>query len=185
MKHIKQFNFFDISEGVGDRYAEKEFGIPDLNREKNIIASSRVEDVKGELVGYIKNYRYYDYSNHNISEPIKVYMNPKNLEKFDYGVKAISNYDGDLFVAQGDLSFDHMQISNAVNKEGKYRIGSAYDYHKNITWYRIYNTDKFRYGGTFTSHMANINQLRLRKALELLRIKNPNFEFIESSNFKR
>ena len=184
MKYLKKFD-----EGVADKYAEKEFNIPDLNRERDAIASSGIEpykeDSKGELVGYIRNYKYYDHSNRNNSEPINVYMNPKRLNEFDYGVKAISNYEGDLFVAQGDLSFNHMEISNAVNKEGKYKIGSAYDYNKNITWYRLHNTDKFRYGGTFTSHMSNINQTRLKKALELLREKNPNFEFIENSNFKR
>jgi hypothetical protein len=175
-------------EGVADKYAEKAFNIPDQNvqMDKRAIAGLGQDNSIGEVVGYITDYEYYEYSADNETIPIKVYLNPKTLNDFEVGVRAVSHdADGNLFVAQSDNSFYHSDLGNAVNKEGKYIIGRAYDVNENITWYRVGTLNKFRYSGTFTNHMASVNENKLLKALELVRSKNPQYEFVEDSVYQR
>ena len=176
-------------EGVADKYAEKQFNISDPNAEMNAKALSGIkpeDDLSmGELVGKMRNFDYYDDSDKS-NKFVNIYMNPKKLDNFDAGVRAVShNADGNLFVAQNDYSFYHSEMSNVINDGGKYNIGNGYDVNKNITWYRIADTNKFRYSGTFVNQTRNMTPEIIQKALELLRAKNPDLEFIENSNYKR
>lgn len=178
-------------EGVADKYAEKAFNISDPNVEMNARALSGIkpEDNMGELAGKIREFDYYDdedkYSDDK-SVVVNVYMNPKRLDNFDPGVRGVShNADGNLFVAQNDYSFYHSDVSRVVNLEGKYRIGNGYDVQQNITWYRIADTNKFRYSGTFVNQVKNTSSEITQKALKILRTKNPTLEFVENDRFSR
>jgi hypothetical protein len=180
-------------EGVADRYAEKAFNISDPNVEMNAKALSGIKPEEnlgmGELAGKIgkEYFGYYDNDGDNDKHmSVNIYMNPKRLDNFSPGVRGVShNADGNLFVAQNDYSFYHSDVSRAVNSEGKYKIGNGYDVQQNITWYRIEDTNKFRYSGTFVNQTKNTNSDVIQKALKILRAKNPGLEFVESDRFSR
>ena len=160
-------------EGVADKYAEKQFHIPDPNAEMNQKALSGMpEDNKmGELVG-----RFND--NNKI---INIYMNPKSLVDFDENIKAVSNNYGDLFVAQIDGYFYHSEIVNAVNSAGKYNgvLYNAYDENENVTWHRIQKTNDFGWSVSYKDYgEKEMNQDVVQKQIQVVKQKNPIFNFI-------
>jgi tRNA nucleotidyltransferase/poly(A) polymerase len=85
-------------EGVADKYAEREFNIPDPNAEKNVQAMSAMQKEIEKPIGFAKS--------------IPVYLNPKSLINFDANVRAVSDINGNLYVAQknGDISHAHIGL---------------------------------------------------------------------------
>src|ERR1035437_6964102 len=164
-----------LNQGVADKYAEKQFNIPDPNKEMNAKAISGIppeenSNSMGELMGVMKE---------NVD--VNIYLNPKSLQEFDNSVKAISTKDGDLFVAQMDGSFYHVDIFNAVNDLKKYEqpLYSAYDENENVTWHRINKTNDFGFSVSYKTFGENVNNWSIVKPmLDAVKRKNINFNFI-------
>lgn len=148
-------------EGVGDKYAEKKFGIPD---ETQTNVGLRTNDM-GEFVGFTTS----DYEDSKLSA---VFLNPLSLKNFEKDVRAVSDMQGNLYVAQIDGNFVHAGFNNVIN-------GIANNSRKFITWMRLGNTNRFAYSDSF---MAYAQQTKHREDIEnrlnVLRQKHPNMEFI-------
>lgn len=121
-----------IMEGVGDRYAAQQ-GVPDAGEEfqkhyqQHLKTRSTVPE-NGQLVGNMRG-------NDNIN--VNIYMNPTSLKNFEASVRAFSDNDNNLFVAQLDTSIIHNTMGKAL------QIGNVMDTNKYITWIRAGLSDKF------------------------------------------
>jgi len=168
----------ELNEGVADKYAEREFGIPDRG---DVIDKKYTELLKGEPVVMIRGYRV------NLGDIVSgVYQNPKNLDSFDGGVRAISDVNGDLYVLHDGINANHQQIANALYSKGVFSDSNVYfnggdnNEVKYITLLRVDKTDKFIVSNSMYDRY-NDNQL---KQLEILfnrvKQKNPQYTFIDN-----
>ena len=158
------------NEGVADKYAEKSFNIPDPNTALHAKALKGLE-INGTMVGTIR------YTNN----PTTIYMNPKELTDFERDVKALSNKEGDLFIAQLDENIYHADIVDAVNTANIYPkyLNNAYDETNNITWHRISNTNNFGFSVSYIGFARNIdNENIVNKLVSAVHDKNPRFNFM-------
>jgi hypothetical protein len=106
-------------------------------------------------------------------------MNPKDLRDFDEDVKAVSNKDGDLFVAQFDMAFYHSDITNAVSKNYGQPVYNAYDESENITWHRIGKGLEFGWSISYKKFGYKAeNRQYVAKMMQAVMKKNPNYRFI-------
>ena len=113
-------SFYDeqrqYDESIADRYAEKRFNIPDSGEEFNTEWNRELKTMQrkaenGKLVGVVKGYN----SGSNDNRPSNIYMNPLTLENFEPDVRAITDVQGNLYVAQLNGDFIHTSIANAIN----------------------------------------------------------------------
>jgi hypothetical protein len=162
-------------EGVADKYAEKRFNIPDPNTEMEKRAMSGMKDDSdsmGEYVGDVDS----AYNNDNEPES-KVYLNPKNLQNFGADVRALSDLEGNLFVAQVDRGFYHNAVGNAVNNGNSgYEIPDAYDANRIIQWHRIGKTNNFGFSISYMDFFR-ANPEKGIEAVRAVQKKNPQFIF--------
>jgi hypothetical protein len=183
LKNIIKEELQKFFESLADKYAERAFNIPDPSAEKEKIAISGMknlpqdankENLMGIFVGNVKDVdKSYD---------TNIYLNPKSLKDFERNVKAVSTENGDIFVAQLDAGFNHQDMIKAANSGGVYRGGglwNAYDEEHNITWHRIENTNDFGFSVSYKDFMEDPqNELLIEKHLQVVKQKNPNFNFI-------
>ena len=166
-------------EGVADKYAEREFNIPDEDAEMdkqatmamvNMPQQQKQQSQTGKLVGVIK-----------IGGKLEsnIYANPKSLNGFDAGVRAISDRENNLFVAQTDGSFIHLGIGDAINKARKYYVGDVYNDGINMLWMRVKNSKTFAFSDSMQYSMKNEEQYyELKDRVVELQAKHPEFKFI-------
>lgn len=151
IKQIILEEISDFKEGLGDRYAQKQFGIPDYEtdfnnqweREKK---SRNINPENGKLVGVIDN--------------ANIYMNPTSLENFEKDVRALSDVDGNLYVAQLDGDFIHGTIFNLLKAKGLLKPEeNDSDYYQTISWIRMGGSNTFRksMGGTDYNNLPFLN----------------------------
>ncbi len=151
----------NVDEGVADKYAEREFNIPDPNREKEIRTSAVIQKEMEKPFGYV-----IDESN---DEKVAVYENPKSLNNFDNNVRAIIDSYGDMYVAQMDGDFHHHHMLELIG-----------DYYKDVlTMHRIRNTDSF---GASDSTVMNIIEKEISEEdaetiLDKAKQKNPQYTY--------
>ncbi len=139
---------------------------------KNLPQDAKKENLMGTFVGTVEDRDY----------KINIFLNPKSLNDFARNVKAVSTENGDILVAQLDAGFYHQDIITAVNSGGVYRGGglwNAYDEEHNITWHRIENTNDFGFSISYKDFMEDPqNKSLIEKHLQVVKQKNPNFNFI-------
>ena len=184
-EYWENVEFNDMIEGIGDKYAKKAFNIPDTGQEfqdkwKKRVQTDTINKENGKLVGEIRT------DDESLSN---IYMNPRTLKNFDPDVKAITDKDGNLYIAQLDSGFFHSSISNEIEKHG-YRIGNAYDTDNNCTWHRLGKSNQF---GMSISHVQNFfimnknglydkilpeYQDKIEQDVRIAQQKNPQFKFI-------
>jgi len=157
----------DMLEGVGDKYAEKAFNIPDIQDTDYLKQTAPVVRNKemGELVGITTA----DYDDARLSA---IYKNPQSLKNFDPEVRAVSDKEGNLYVAQIDGNFVHYGFNQALH-------GNIHKSEIFITWMRLGNTNKFAYSDSFMGYAQQskfYNDIEAR--LDVLRTRQPEFEFI-------
>jgi len=158
-------------EGVGDKYAERKFGIPDdqeINYIRQTSAAIQTTDM-GKLVGHTTS----DYEDSQLSP---VYLNPVSLKNFEKDVRAVSDLQGNLYVAQLDGNFVHAGFNNVIK-------GDANNNTKFITWVRLGNTNRFAYSDSFMEYVqkAKVHEEiknDIQQRLSVLTAKHPQFEFI-------
>ena len=162
-KHIAEIveieNHVDeIIEGVINKSRQRLFNMPnpDVEQERQADAALPKGDDPnmGEYVGFIP------------VENAKIYLNPRSLWKFEADVRALSDLQGNLYVATTDERFPHNEISDAVNNMGKYHIGDA------VQWYRYKDYPVF-----VLSNSNHITGEILENARHAAVQKNPRFGF--------
>lgn len=163
------------NEGVGDKYAQKRFGIsdPEDEFEKKYQQHQKTqtqEDQNGELVGRIT------YGNDNYGN---IYKNPRSLNNFEPNVRAVSDSDGNVYVAQLDYPGYHSTITDNIDKN----IGEAYNDWKNITWHRIGNSNMFGFSISFMEYYKmQLDDLEDKKTmaerLKKVNSVNPSLVFV-------
>ena len=159
----------DYFEGVADKYAEKKWGIPDERAAQERQADKGIKDSSmGEMVGQ-------SVSNYNQGDQSLIYKNPKSLNNFEAGVRAVSDLKGDLYVAQHNGDFVHKGMQDAL-KTDIYRNDYV------ITWHRVKSSNIFGYSDSFTGYGLN-NREETEGRLEILRKKHPAFRFIPQYYF--
>jgi hypothetical protein len=176
----------DFQEGVADKYAEKRFNIPDPNVAMNQRATAGIKDLpkddekpedlsKGKFVG---EFPVFDSGKY---QQVPVYQNPRQLNDFDADVKAVSNKEGDLFVAQLDLAFYHDDIINSVKAGNIYPnpVYNAYDESENITWHRIDKGNEFGWSISYKRFgYKPENRKFVAEMMQAVMKKNPQYKFI-------
>ena len=175
------------TEGVADKYAEKQFGIQDPSKEQDRTAiqamgsETKPDDPKGELVGNIVD-RFSSPIGGNKKIPgTNIYLNPRSLNEFEEDVKAVSDTKGNLFVEQADADVYHSDIVNAVEESDLYDgyIGNAYDGQDTITWHRIQRSNDFGFSVSYLDfNKFPENHPQRDKLLSAVKQKNPQFNFL-------
>lgn len=168
-------------EGVGDRYAEKRFGIPDPDDtySQETQPALRSSDM-GELVGYTK--LGFDNQGNALPDPNSpVFKNPKSLKNFEIGVRGFSDSQGNLYVGQVNASYVHGGMSTAV---GLGTSTDVYDLKNGLTWQRVNFSNRFGLSDSSVGYPekarrgdSEIQEL-FNKQLDVVRQRNPAFEFI-------
>jgi len=91
-------------EGVGDKYAKKKWGISDEDDEIDRIQMDINQKKYETPYGYVRRGR----------DVIPVFKNPMSLKNFENNVRVISDFNGNLFVAQMDDSFNHGTMAKSI-----------------------------------------------------------------------
>ncbi len=153
-----------MPEGTGDRYAEKRFGIPDtMPQWERRADQSRFSPDMGEHVGYTAK----DYGK-RVRVPI--FRNPKSLRNFDADVRAVSDIDGNVYVAQTNDDFVHDAFESVVGS-------NPYDDNLNITWQRSGGSNRFGYSDSFEMRAQQEDQDLMERMLEL-KARHPDLDFV-------
>lgn len=100
-----------ISEGVADKYAEKQFNIPDVTKQQDVQANTVLQKEKEVPFAYI-NARAV---NSNNDEHIPIYKNPKSLENIEKGSRAIASKGGNVYVAGKRIYLNHRELGKAIH----------------------------------------------------------------------
>jgi tetratricopeptide (TPR) repeat protein len=128
-------NFYPLLfEGVADKYAEKEFYIPDKTRsqEKNVNRQ------------YLK-----DRNKVVIQTPLSIIVkNPTTLQHFDNDVRAIFSKEGNLYVANNEdivhsLMIEYLEMAKEITSQYNWWYANPKQF---FTLVRVKNTNKFVIG---------------------------------------
>ena len=178
IKSIINEEVLKFKEGIADRYAEKEFNIPDPNAEMDKRATAAMVDPSNGIpVGRI----------HDRKKKVDttVFLNPQSLLHFDEDVRALSDYNGNLFVAQNDQDFFHAEVGEAINANKRYNnpifdyVYEEENFNRIIQWHRIGKTNYFGFSISYVSFANNqANQEAIQKLVAAVQRKNPNFGFV-------
>jgi tRNA nucleotidyltransferase/poly(A) polymerase len=175
---IEKMNSGEIGEGVGDKYAEKKFGIPDAGREfEDKYQRHRLVIDGEEPFGYVTG--FIDWRGNTSSESVPIYKNPKSLIKFDYDVRAISDNQGNLYVALVNEGFNHGEMAAHIGLVGDDdtiydRIGEY------LLLHRVKDKDVFGFADSSEEeyNQSNEDRKRVTDLLNLVKRRNPQFKFI-------
>jgi len=105
-----------VFEGVGDKYAERVFHIPDETYMTNIDTPDN-----GIYIGRVLS----PFNKKDIKESVRIFKNPKTLENFDRNVRAILVNNGDLYIQETMKFIKHEEIidflrqKHILNKDDK------------------------------------------------------------------
>jgi len=166
MKNLKTFENFKQLEGVADKYAQREFNIPDTtNKYIN-------EDEEEKPFGYVNGSGFND-----IRYSTPVYKNPKSLDNFEPNVRVIVDIDGNLYVAKEDNPFSH----GWMNKEIKLTNNNIYDDPNFLLLNRIEETNDFGFSSSGYRRIEGKSKSNIDKIiidiLKKVKKKNSNFDF--------
>jgi len=171
----------DLREGTGDKYAAQ-FGVPDAGKEfedryQQHLKTQSQSTENGEAVASI------NLEKGNTVPDVIVYKNPKSLKNFDTNVRAVSDIDGNVYVAQLDGDFYHNHITHALKAKG-IEIGDAYRRDQNMTWHRIYNMDMFGFSVSFINDYKTLmtgtdsEKREIEDRLRKVNLVNPTLKFV-------
>jgi hypothetical protein len=147
-------------QGAADKIYQKQFHIP--TDEPNLKAMA---GLMGEPIAKVKDYKGF----------VPIFKNPKSLENFGENARAISDYDGNLYIAQRNGNFAHGSIAVALGF-----------YDDNMMPYRSSEILLLqRQGKTNSFLLSDAAEEKLEFSpeivldlLDAVRYKNPQFRFI-------
>ena len=158
-----------VVDGVADKYAEKEFNIPNPNKTMNskaIANMDKIDPPMGKLIGRV------------VDSP--VFLNPHTLKDFEPEIRALSDKNNNLFVAQANGYFAHYELGVIIQRAG-FNIGKgAYDDAVNITWLRVKNSNIFGFADSMESYFEDntINYENVVRRTNELQSEHKEFKFI-------
>lgn len=182
-----------LFEGVADKYAEKEFNIPQemQSQENSILYSDLIKEEKNKII----------YRNR---EGWMIIKNPTSLKNFQPSVRAIISKEGDLYVSSV-ARVTHTMLLLALNEKRilTYRESAVDGSYKDTTWVsypkefagirRIENTNYFGVGESYYAMDPDLEeavrvhymlpeieeaQAYFQDFFKLAKKKNPRFKFI-------
>ena len=154
--------YSNVTEGIADKYAEREFNIPDTGMDADYMATRMMQpDLSmGEYIGDLKQDGKF---------LTRVFKNPKNLNKFDKNSRAVSDKYGNLFVAEKDVPFYHSELQKFLEKYG--------NVNEFMQWYR-YGTNIFTLSGSYND-LYKINDRELEQEYyDNVKKRNPQYKFL-------
>jgi hypothetical protein len=173
-----------LEEGVADKYAEREFHVPDLEKEKEELLKRKDKDNKS-LFGIITHTFYNEKFRTGAAS---VYKNPK-IKDMEEDVRAILLKNGDLYVAT--LPAIHYDITKFLfDKDiikGKFlQWEDMEDMDEFITLQRYRNTNIMALGESYILNRRDkdVRKEQLKKFepfLEIARKKHPDIRFINEN----
>lgn len=104
-----------LVEGVADKYAEREFHIPDENSEFEKKPSD--QNKKSEIIYKYKKGEKTRFNSHGIRTSVFIIKNPANLDGVHIVSRGIIDSDGNLYVIN-DASLTHTEILDKLNELG-------------------------------------------------------------------
>jgi len=168
LKEVRDQQAAVTTEGVGDKYAEKRWGIPDAGQEfdaryqQHLKSQERPDADMGEKVAEFDTETYVrgkegviDGSTGDFiraKAKAQIFKNPKSLEGFGPSVRAISTENGDFYIADINGDFTHSEMGMKVFRESPYAI------QKYVTWYRNKDTNDFRFASVADSQYRELMQ---------------------------
>jgi len=172
MNRNRQIDKETMGEGVGDKYAEKRFGIPDAGAEFDTLYRQAKALGAEKPVAYVNGFN----QKTNAKEQSPIYKNPKSLNGFDNAVRAISTSEGDLYVAQKNYGFTHGDMSVVLGFfRSNYQIFESYN--RFATYHRVDAMPAFGISATNEQYLKKGNEETVDNMLDAARQKNPHFDF--------
>lgn len=165
----------NMEEGVGDKYAEKKFNIPNEEDKFERVYQSELQKNMENHFGVILAKISYD---DKLPSKIPVYKNPKSLTNFDRSVRGIIDSNGNIYVSFIDGNFNHGYMAKEIGlTKNDVQI---YDNPKSyILVLRIGTTNSF--GLSDSSDDASINYGReILEILQKCKKLNPQFNFFDT-----
>jgi hypothetical protein len=167
----KVFNAY-FEEGVADKYAEKQFNIPDTTATADVKARGELQKEEDKPAAYVQDG----------AENVSIYKNPISLSNFDNNVRAISDDNGDLYVAQKNGFFNHGKMGNVLFPElGKWVISDTGVYaspNKYVLLQRIGEKNKFGLSDSSAGYAEREPEQKIIDNLLLkAERKNPQYDF--------
>ena len=159
-----------LGEGVADRYAEKQFNIPDPNTQSDVQVMGDIQKETEKPIAYVASY--------NSNKKTPIYLNPKSLTNFANDVRAIVNNKGDLYVAQENSRFNHGMMAQALglsaDDNGIYNDMDEYQ-----LLHRVGNANAFGLGDTAQDFIEKNyeNKIYLLNILRQAKRKNSQYDF--------
>jgi len=159
-----------VSEGVGDKYAEQEFNIPD--ELSNYVLPN------ADFIGIITH----DYIGNKLKKVTKIYCNPASLDDFVPFVRGIILKNGDLYVANSNEVI-HIDIVNFLIKnniiDGPSTINDLEEFMSNEYEYpKVFiGIQRLARKNIFAISESNNAALNNMTFFKDAKIKNPTFEF--------
>jgi len=163
-----------LVEGVGDKYASKEFAIPDENQDEDYSISA-LKALGYDIVGIVKDY--------------PIFKNPKSLEIFPAGSRGVITNKGDLYLIPDAMNIIHENILKILDKNGiiskfvpqweNVLEGPLPDF---VSVQRVWNKNIFGLSNSYTIKKFNMDEIlpKFEPFIEAANEKNPQFEFINN-----
>jgi hypothetical protein len=160
LKNLINQELRNLLEGVGDKYAQKRFNIPDEEqtfnarfKKQQVQKKPPQQDSKlnGQLVGKIETDKMIQQDEVWSSYPVTVnlYKNPQSLKNFEPRIRALSDSRGNMYVADTDAGFYHDIMGRELG------LGYAYRGDLYITWNRVGNTETLGFSISFLEYFYN------------------------------
>jgi len=177
LNHIINQEISKLFEGVADTYGEK-FGLPNPAKEMDRKATAGIPPTPsmGKYIGDVEDENnlnlFYDDNEGPVNAKLsRVFMNPESLQKFEPNTRAISDEGGNLFVAETDGMFYHVNLEHVIMNNFYYSGGEF------IQWYRIGSANSFRISNTYGSSNAPLGREEEIQYITKLRERQPQFKF--------
>lgn len=148
-------NFF---ESIADTAAERIFGIPNPEAEKDIKAKAGLQKGNEKPIAIVVG--------------VPIYKNPKSLENFGWNTKAIGDKSGNLYVAQREGIFVHGQMGETIGlvNKGLDIYGGQF-----LLLNREKRTNTFNLSDT-ARHKYQLNKKYFNYIIGKIKAKNPQYD---------
>ena len=168
-------------EGVADTYGEK-FGLPNPAKEMDRKATAGIPPTPsmGKYIGDVEDENnlnlFYDDNEGPVDAKLsRVFMNPESLQNFAPNTRAVSDENGNLFVAETDGMFYHVNLEHTIMNNFYYSGGEF------IQWYRIAAANSFRIAGSYGTSTTPLGRELEKEYIAKLRERQPQFKFTNLS----
>jgi hypothetical protein len=166
-----------ILEGVGDKYAEKAFGIKTKFSDFEQIYNQSLNLIKQKEkpIAQILS---------RANEKTYIFKNPKSLKDFDNEVRAIGDINGDLYVCLDNINIVHGMMSKALfGISDIYAETDKYIFLHRVKKTKIFglsdSTDCFIDSDNLTQEEYLENMKKVKTIIDKIKHKNPQYKILD------